>query len=150
LTYTAWDLEPFAQDCDWSAPPFRWDEGRRFLIRCELDAAFFHLYLPSDKSGNWCLYGGETEEDLARLKASFPNPRDAVSHIMDTFPIVKQKDEEKFGDYRTKLQILKIFDLMQEAINSGEPYQTLVDPPPADPNVAHSADTRPDMSDDNS
>ena len=24
--------------------PFRWDEGRRFAMRCELDAAFFHLY----------------------------------------------------------------------------------------------------------
>ena len=32
LTYTAWDLEPFAQDCGWSRPPFRWDEERRFLI----------------------------------------------------------------------------------------------------------------------
>jgi hypothetical protein len=45
LTYTAWDLEAFAQDCGWSGPPFRWDEERRFLLRCELDAAFFHLYL---------------------------------------------------------------------------------------------------------
>jgi hypothetical protein len=45
LTYTAWDLEPFAQDCNWPGPPFRWDEERRFLLRCELDAAFFHLYL---------------------------------------------------------------------------------------------------------
>ena len=39
LTYTAWDLEPFAQDCGWSGPPFRWDEERRFLLR-ELDAPF--------------------------------------------------------------------------------------------------------------
>jgi hypothetical protein len=48
LTYTAWDLEPFAQDCGWPGPPFRWDEDRRFLLRCELDAAFFHLYLGSE------------------------------------------------------------------------------------------------------
>ena len=34
-----------ACDCGWSGPPFRWDEERRFLLRCELDAAFFHLYL---------------------------------------------------------------------------------------------------------
>ena len=34
-------------------PPFRWDEDRRFLIRAELDAAFFHLYLPSDANGDW-------------------------------------------------------------------------------------------------
>ena len=48
LIYTAWDLQPFAQDCGWSGPPFRWDEDRRFLLRCELDAAFFHLYLPAE------------------------------------------------------------------------------------------------------
>ncbi len=45
LTYTAWDLEPFARDIGWSGPPFLWDKERRFLIRCELDAAFFSLYL---------------------------------------------------------------------------------------------------------
>jgi len=44
LTYTAWDLEAFAKDCGYDGPPFRWDESRRFLLRCELDAAYFHLY----------------------------------------------------------------------------------------------------------
>ena len=44
LTYTARDLEPFARDCGFDGPPFRWDDARRFLLRCELDAAFFHLY----------------------------------------------------------------------------------------------------------
>ena len=53
LTYTAWDLEPFAKDCGFDGPPFRWDEDRRFLIRAELDAAFFHLYLPADANGDW-------------------------------------------------------------------------------------------------
>ena len=78
LTYTAWDLQPFAQDCGYSGPPFRWDEKRRFLLRCELDAAFFHLYLPSDENGEWQLAECEAADDLARLKASFPTPRDAV------------------------------------------------------------------------
>ena len=32
-------------DCRWDGPPFHWDDCRRFLLRCELDAAFFHLYL---------------------------------------------------------------------------------------------------------
>ena len=84
LTYTAWDLEAFAQDCGWSGPPFRWDEERRFLLRCELDAAFFHLYL-----------GPETEwrQQPEALTQAFPTPRHAVAYIMDTFPIVKRKDE---------------------------------------------------------
>jgi hypothetical protein len=137
LSYTAWDLEPFARDCGWDGPPFRWDEERRFLLRCELDAAFFHLYLQTDVNGNWCPAEGETAEGLARLKVSFPTPRDAVAYIMDTFPIVKRQDIEKHGDYRTKLVILDIYDRMLCAIMAGEPYQTLLNPPPADPQVAH-------------
>ena len=110
LTYTAWDLQPFAQDCGYHGPPFRWDEERRFLLRCELDAAYFHLY------------------SIAR---------DDVDYIMDTFPIVKRKDEAAHGEYRTKRVILEIYDAMQQAIETGQPYQTLLDPPPADPRVAH-------------
>jgi len=117
LTYTAWDLEAFGKDCGYDGPPFRWDEGRRFLLRCELDAAFFHLYSIE---------------------------RDDVDYIMETFPIVKRKDVKAHGNYRTKLQILEIYDQMQRAIDTGEPYQTLLDPPPADPRVAHLQSTRPD------
>jgi len=137
LTYTAWDLKRFAQDCGWTGPLFRWDEERRFLLRCELDAAFFHLYLPAEANGGWCRAEEETADDLARLKASFPIPRDAVAYIMDTFPIVKRKDEERWGDYRTKRVILEICDAMAESIRTGQPYKTRLDPPPADPRVAH-------------
>jgi hypothetical protein len=141
LTYTAWDLEPFARDCGYAGPPFRWDEERRFLLRAELDAAFFHLYLRADENGDWipaqkadgCPHD-ESPEDLARLKSSFPKPRDAVSYIMDTFPIVRRKDEEKYnGDYRTKRVILEIYDAMQTAIRTGQPYQTPLNPPPGPP-----------------
>jgi hypothetical protein len=58
---------------------------------------------------------------------------------MDTFPIVKRKDIEKYGDYRSKLVILQIYDMMLQAMASGQPYKTLLDPPPADPRVAHRA-----------
>ena len=56
---------------------------------------------------------------------------------METFPIVKKKGIQKYGDYRTKLEILKIYDEMKRAMETGEPYQTILDPPPADPRVAH-------------
>jgi hypothetical protein len=138
LTYTAWDLQPFAQDCGYSGPPLRWDEERRFLLRSELDAAFFHLYLPAEANGDWSPAENETAEDRARLKASFPTPRDAVSYIMDTFPIVKRKDEAKWnGEYRTKRVILEIYDAMAEAARAGIPYKTRLSPPPADAAVAH-------------
>src|SRR5205807_3850987 len=92
LIYTAWDLEPFARDCGYDGPPFRWDEERRFRLRCELDAAYFHLY------------GIE---------------RDDVDYIMETFPIVKRKDEKEFGEFRTKRVILEVFDEMGRAMEVG-------------------------------
>ena len=115
LTYTAWDLESFATDVGCDGPPFRWDAARRFLLRAELDAAFFHLY------------------GIAR---------DDVDYVMDTFPIVRRNDEKAHGEYRTKRVILEIYDAMSDAAQSGRPYQTRLDPPPADPRIAHPKDSR--------
>jgi hypothetical protein len=137
LVFMSLALEPFAQDCGWYGPPFRWDEERRFLLRCELDAAFFHLYLSAEANGDWRPTEGETAEDLGQLKASFPTPRNAAAHIMDTFPIVKRKDEEKYNDYRTKRVILEIYDELAQSIRTGQPYQTHLEPPPADPRCCH-------------
>jgi hypothetical protein len=110
LVYTACDLEPFARDLGWTGPPFRWDPDRRLKLRCELDAAFFHLYGVA---------------------------RDDVDYIMETFPIVRRNDEHHYGAYRTKLLVLDIYDRMQHAISSGHPYQTILDPPPGDHRVTH-------------
>jgi hypothetical protein len=110
LTYTAWDLQPFAQDVGYDGSPFRWEPERRFLLRCELDSAFFHLY-------------GMHSDD--------------VDYIMDTFPLVKEKDEKACGEYRTKRVILEIYDEMAQSMRTGQPYQTRLSPPPADPRVAH-------------
>lgn len=110
LTYTAWDLEPFARDVGYQGPPFRWDAARRFLLRSELDAVFFHLYGFSR---------GDTD------------------YILDTFPIVHKNDVKLHGEYRTKRVILEIYDAMADAARTGVPYVTRLDPPPADPRVAH-------------
>src|SRR5713101_5662297 len=80
--------------------------GRRapLLLRCELDAAYFHLY---------------------------GIRRDDVDHILETFPIVKRKDEQAHGEYRTKRVILDIYDAMQQAMETGTSYHTRLAPPPA-------------------
>lgn len=130
LSYTAWDLQAFAQDIGYDGPPFVWDEERRFLLRCELDALYFHLY----------------QIDL-----------DDAAYIMDTFPIVRRKDEEAHGHYRTKATILEMYEQMAAlpTINVPHPkgldepypvpdvsqFETWLSPPPADPRVAHE-DTR--------
>ncbi|MCL4733112.1 DUF559 domain-containing protein [Patescibacteria group bacterium] len=121
LTYTAWDLQPFAQDVGWDGPPFIWDEERRFLMRCELDALYFHLY------------------GIAR---------DDVDYIMETFPIVKRKDiaatatDDFEGEYVTKRVILEMYDQMaalgvHEDADRIADFETWLTPPPADPAVAH-------------
>jgi len=76
----------------------------------------------------------ETPDELAELTRHFPTPRDAVAYLLDTFPIVRRKDEQKHdGDYRTKRVILEIYDAMQRSIRTGHPYQTRLDPPPGPP-----------------
>jgi hypothetical protein len=55
-----------------------------------------------------------TQDKLAGLMQHFPTPRDAVDYIMNTFPIVRRKDEARYGEYRTKRVILEIYDQMQK------------------------------------
>lgn len=89
LTYTAVDMAGYAADLGYHGPPFRWDPERRRQLRAELDAACFHLY---------------------------GLDRDEVEYVMETFPIVKRKDEADFGEYRTKRMILEQYDTMS-AVN---------------------------------
>jgi len=110
LSYTSWQLEGFSTECGHKGPPFIWDDMRRQQIRAELDALFFHVY------------GFSVDE---------------AAFILDSYRILRDKDEEAFGEYRTKRLILEIYDEMAEAIRTGKPYQTRLDPPPADPRCCH-------------
>ena len=107
---TAWDLAPFARDLGGEGPPFRWDEERRFPLRAEIVAAFFHLY-------------GLTRDDVA--------------YVMDTFWIVRAADERMHGSYRTKDAILDRYDALAAAIRTEAPYESPLDAPPADPRCCH-------------
>jgi hypothetical protein len=111
LTYTAWDLRPFALDLGYEGPPFRWDEERRFSLRAELDAAFFILYLGTPEE--W------EAQASPELKTLFLTPRDAAAYILDQFPIVRRRDEERYGHYRTREAVLAAYDRLLRAIRSG-------------------------------
>jgi len=107
LTFVATDLIDFSEEIQrefrslgiivpeihgksnhWSTTfPFIWDEDHRFDIRCDLDALFGHLY------------------NLTR---------DEFDFILETFPIVRRKDEAQYGEYRTKRVILEKFDAMAD------------------------------------
>lgn len=83
LTYTAYDLKPFAEDMGYYGEPFIWEEEQRLQLKCELDAIYAHLYEIS---------------------------KDDLDYILETFPIVKRKDIEKYGEYKTKRLILEKYD----------------------------------------
>jgi hypothetical protein len=147
LTYTSFDVGSFASDCGYTCTPFIWDADRRFQIRCEVDAAFLHLYLPATDIGAWdsksvvdSAYRTTTPIDFSELTATFPVPLDAVRHILDSFPVVRRKEEEKYGHYRSKETILRIYDQLTEAIRTGTPYQSPLDPPPGDARCCHPND----------
>ena len=97
LTYTAWDLKSFAEDCDDDGPPFVWDPHRRFLLRCEIDAAFFHMYEIS---------------------------RDDTAYILDTFPVLERSEEREHGEYRTKRVVLETYDALAAAAAKDIPYDS--------------------------
>ncbi|GAA3120015.1 N-6 DNA methylase [Planomonospora alba] len=101
LSYTSYDMESFARDHGDNGPPYRWDEERRFWLRAELDAAYFHLYGVA---------------------------RDDVDYVMDTFRAFKNNDPDRFA--RTKKAILEIYDAMADAITGRRPYVTVLDPAP--------------------
>jgi hypothetical protein len=83
LTYTSASLSQFALDLGFVGKPFIWNDIERFLLQCKLDAIYAHLY------------GLEKEE---------------MDYILETFPIVKRKDIAKYGSYRTKETILRLYD----------------------------------------
>ena len=70
LTYTAWDLQPFAEDLGYDGPPFVWDEERRHRLKCELDAIYAHLYKLDREDLEWILDAQEPSQSFPGLKRS--------------------------------------------------------------------------------
>ena len=102
LTYTTWSLEEFAKDCGDDGPPFIWDPERRYQLRCEIDAAFFHQYEIS---------------------------RDDTEFILDSFQILRRLEEREHGEYRTKNRVLQIYDALAASAANGVPYESPLGPP---------------------
>ncbi|MDE0218322.1 MAG: N-6 DNA methylase [Spirochaetaceae bacterium] len=101
LSYTTWDWKAFAEDCGDDGPPFIWDSKRRFLLRCEIDGAFFHLYGMS---------------------------RDDTAYVLDTFPVLERSETREHGEYWTKRAVLETYDALAAA-GEGTPYESPLGPP---------------------
>jgi hypothetical protein len=97
LTYTAYDLQGFAHDMGYHGQPFAWDEAERLRRRCRLDALYSLLYDVND-------------EDMI--------------YILDSFPIIKKDDEQKYGKFLTRDLIMAY----RRALQAGDPEANITLP----------------------
>jgi hypothetical protein len=97
LVYTAYDMKPFAQDMGYDGEPFIWDEERRAILRAELDAKYAKLY-------------GLTRDELRYIL----DPADiyGADFPSETFRVLKNKEINKYGEYRTQRLVLAAWDML--------------------------------------
>ncbi|MGW2174952.1 Eco57I restriction-modification methylase domain-containing protein [Streptomyces sp. NPDC001705] len=114
LVYTAWEMQPLAEDLGDTGTPFTWNEARRAQLRAELDAYFLHLY-------------GVSAEDADYILESFQTENGGL----------KNNEIAKYGEYRTKRLVLAEYDRMAAAgltletpLIDGENYTSPLTPPP--------------------
>lgn len=97
LTYTAYDLKPWAVDLGHAGPPFPWNPERRAGLRAELDAWYARAY-------------GLTRDELRYLL----DPSDVMGagYPSETFRVLKNNELREFGEYRTRRLVLEAWDAM--------------------------------------
>lgn len=98
LTYTAHDLKPWAQDLGYEGAPFAFNIERRAILRAELDAYFARLY-------------GLTRDELRYIL----DPSDVMGddYPSETFRVLKNKEMNEFGEYRTQRLVLEAWDKLE-------------------------------------
>ena len=96
-----------------TAPPWRAASPRWFTCRAS--------FLQSAASWTVDRAGVIAELDAACFHV-FGKDRDEAAYILDSFPILKRRDESAWGHYQTKRLVLEAYDAMQAAVLDGEPY----------------------------
>ena len=115
LTYTANDLQAWAQDLGFDGRPFTFDPNRRAVIRAELDAYYARLYGLEPDELRYILDPAEV------LGADYPS---------ETFRVLKNRELKEFDEYRTRNLVMREFGRMAIAKAHGESYVSLLTPPP--------------------
>ena len=90
------------------------------------------IHARSSRVGKPWLFPGGVENYFAALQQ-------ILRHVAENEPFREQMIENLLILRPTisREQNIEIYDAMQHAIDTGERYQTLLDPPPADPRVVH-------------
>ncbi len=56
--------------------------------------------------------------------------KDELSDVMDTFEVLRRREERPYGEFRTKRLVLEFYDAMTEARRTGQPYQIRIETRP--------------------
>ena len=89
--------------------------GTDLQLRAEIDALYLHLY-------------GFTREE--------------AKYVLDTFSVLRGKEESNIGEYRTRNQVMAFFDSIQRSKDTGELYRSGISPEPGK-GPRHSTKTMP-------
>lgn len=98
LTYTAEDMEPWAQDLSYDDEPFTFDPERRAEIRAELDAWYTRAY-------------GLKRDELRYILD--PADIEGPDYPSETFRVLKNNELKQFGEYRTQRLVLEAWDRLE-------------------------------------
>lgn len=114
LTYTAHDLQAWAQDLTSYDPrpaaeqgsPFGWHPERRVHLRAELDAYYARLY-------------GLTRDELRYIL----EPKDVMGadYPSETFRVLKDGEIRAYGEYRTRRLVLEAWDQLASESSTPQP-----------------------------
>ena len=119
LVYTAWDMQPFAQDLGFEDKPFEWDAPRRAVVRAELDAYYAQLYGLSRKQLRYILDPHDlTDRELSDILGSAEDSPDeprTESFPGQTFRVLKEREIKQHGEYRTKRLVLEAWERLRHA-----------------------------------
>jgi len=101
LTYTAHDMNLWAQELGYDGEPFSFDPERRAYLRAELDAWYARAY-------------GLTRDELRYILD--PADIEGPDYPSETFRVLKNNEIKAFGEYRTQRLVLEAWD----RLDSGE------------------------------
>jgi hypothetical protein len=110
LIVTSSTVVGFARNLGFGAQVFRWKEERRRILEAELDAGAAMAY-------------GLARGDFEKL--------------FDAFPVLRARETEAEGEFATRSVALAVYDAMADAMRTGSPWLTQLNPPPADSSIAH-------------
>ncbi len=98
LTYTAFDMRPWAEELGCRGDPFVFDIDKRAKLRAEIDAWYAYAY-------------GLDRDDLRYIL----DPSDVMGadYPSETFRGLKKNEMSEFGEYRTQRLVLEAWDRLE-------------------------------------